>query len=117
MRTTITMRFGVCSLYLTQEHEGFCTSKRASPIFRGSAVYGIWLTGVLGLGLAGLVALWREDARSGGEVAGVLTRPDRHRAGLTAYAAPATSCRCMCRPWPSSPSWCAGQNHPTGVRF
>jgi len=52
---------GVLVRYLTPDHEGLAHIEASVADLPRPVVNGIWLVGVLGLGLAGLAAVWRED--------------------------------------------------------
>jgi hypothetical protein len=47
--------------YLTPDHEGLAHIEASVADLPRPVVNGIWLVGLLGLGLAGLAAVWRED--------------------------------------------------------
>ena len=78
---------GVLVRYLTAGHADVSHLEASVADLPPAVVNGIWLVGLLGLGLAALAALWRDDRRSSGAVAGILNRHDRHRARLAAHAA------------------------------
>jgi hypothetical protein len=52
---------GVLVRYLTPDHEGLAHIEASVADLPRPVVNGIWLVGVLGLGLAALAAVWRED--------------------------------------------------------
>ena len=52
---------GVLVRYLTPDHEGLAHAEVSLADLPRQVVDGIWLLGVLGLGVAALAAVWRED--------------------------------------------------------